>query len=244
MTPEARPVAEEAARDAPAPLPYATEETTIWAYLRNKYDRDGDDLISAEEYDRGDEAFERLDRNEDGAITEADFAAANRMKVRVAQMTLTRYFQSDEDATDLHIEEVRESFRAHDADGDERLSPGEFEEAMQRGNEAGGGGNPDLPPGMEPYETLLELADEDDDGTIGLADLEAFFRSQDSNDDGVWQRRPPRRRPGAGAQEMSGVPEGEPAPDFTLEPPEGGERVTLSSFAGVRPVALVFGSYT
>ncbi len=34
------------------------------------------------------------------------------------------------------------------------------------------------------------------------------------------------------------------APDFTLQPRGGGEPVTLSSFRGKSPVALVFGSYT
>lgn len=34
------------------------------------------------------------------------------------------------------------------------------------------------------------------------------------------------------------------APDFSLEPRAGGAPVTLSSFRGKSPVALVFGSYT
>jgi hypothetical protein len=34
------------------------------------------------------------------------------------------------------------------------------------------------------------------------------------------------------------------APDFTLAPRDGGPRITLSSFRGKQPVALVFGSYT
>ena len=34
------------------------------------------------------------------------------------------------------------------------------------------------------------------------------------------------------------------APDFTLEPRGGGAAITLSSFRGRMPVALVFGSYT
>lgn len=37
---------------------------------------------------------------------------------------------------------------------------------------------------------------------------------------------------------------GDLAPDFTLEPRGGGAPVTLSSFRGKSPVALVFGSYT
>ena len=37
---------------------------------------------------------------------------------------------------------------------------------------------------------------------------------------------------------------GDPAFDFELPLLEGGGTVTLSSFAGRQPVALVFGSYT
>ena len=37
---------------------------------------------------------------------------------------------------------------------------------------------------------------------------------------------------------------GDPAPDFALEPRGGGAPVSLSSFRGRQPVALVFGSYT
>ena len=38
--------------------------------------------------------------------------------------------------------------------------------------------------------------------------------------------------------------EGDMAPDFTLYDIEGENSVTLSSFRGKKPVALVFGSYT
>jgi hypothetical protein len=37
---------------------------------------------------------------------------------------------------------------------------------------------------------------------------------------------------------------GDAAVDFTLAPRDGGAPVTLSAFRGVKPVALVFGSYT
>lgn len=37
---------------------------------------------------------------------------------------------------------------------------------------------------------------------------------------------------------------GDLAPDFTLTDSSGTETVTLSKFRGVKPVALVFGSYT
>ena len=48
---------------------------------------------------------------------------------------------------------------------------------------------------------------------------------------------PPRTPPAA-------PPVGALAPDFTLASPDGTRSVTLSSFRGKRPVALIFGSYT
>ena len=38
--------------------------------------------------------------------------------------------------------------------------------------------------------------------------------------------------------------QGDLAPDFTLFDVDGTQRVTLSDFRGVKPVALVFGSFT
>jgi hypothetical protein len=37
---------------------------------------------------------------------------------------------------------------------------------------------------------------------------------------------------------------GDPAPDFTLSDTNGENQLTLSDFRRVKPVALVFGSYT
>ncbi len=37
---------------------------------------------------------------------------------------------------------------------------------------------------------------------------------------------------------------GDMAPDFSLQPPNGGNTITLSSFRNNLPVALIFGSYT
>ena len=56
----------------------------------------------------------------------------------------------------------------------------------------------------------------------------------------------------AHAQDRRGIPRdrngstrvGEPAPDFTLTTLDNSAEVTLSSYRGERPVALIFGSYT
>ena len=51
-------------------------------------------------------------------------------------------------------------------------------------------------------------------------------------------------RPRRGRRAPDNVREGDVAPDFTLNSPDGQRKVTLSQFRDARPVALVFGSYT
>lgn len=41
-----------------------------------------------------------------------------------------------------------------------------------------------------------------------------------------------------------GLKEGDPAPDFELETKDRDQKIRLSSFRGVKPVVLIFGSYT
>ena len=77
-----------------------------------------------------------------------------------------------------------------------------------------------------------------------LAEFEAGFFDECDNGDGTLDFENPM-----GSTEMSGEPTSGPklgtlAPDFELSPPAGGQTIKLSSFRGVKPVALVFGSYT
>lgn len=50
------------------------EETSgsNWEFLAEKYDKDGDGKVSADEYDRGKKTFDRLDADGDGFITAED----------------------------------------------------------------------------------------------------------------------------------------------------------------------------
>ena len=115
---------------------------------------------------------------------------------------------------------------------------------------AGRGGN---------FVERVKAHDKNKDGKITKSEasgrLTQLFDRIDANRDGVidqgeikkmaerFARRRPgggRTRPGAG----SGVEKGKPAPDFTLKNVDGKQEVTLSSFAGKKPVALIFGSYT
>ncbi len=59
----------------PKPAP-ADEAKTVWDYLAQRYDKDGDKKISKAEYSRGEDAFKRLDRDGNGFIEAADTASA------------------------------------------------------------------------------------------------------------------------------------------------------------------------
>ena len=50
----------------------------VWKALAGKHDGNQDDHISAEEYTRGPERFQALDRNADGVLTAEDFKTAAR----------------------------------------------------------------------------------------------------------------------------------------------------------------------
>ena len=207
---------------------------TVWNYLKRKYDADGDDVVSKVEYDRGEEQFKRLDRNGDGQLTSEDVARGR--AGRMAQQVLARYFQADDNRRELKFEEIGQAFAKADTDKDSALSLAEFtfltEAAPQRGGR--------VPPAGTLYRALVSAVDTDESGSVSQAELEAFFKANDSNDDGVWTMG----RRGRRDLHATGVKEGTVAPDFTLKPPGGGNSVTLSSFRGKRPVALIFGSYT
>ena len=70
-------VMDESTAEVVAPLnapPIDAEEVhdTIWSYLAERYDANGDGRLTRDEYDR--DQWDRLDRNDDGVIEEADFA--------------------------------------------------------------------------------------------------------------------------------------------------------------------------
>ena len=134
----------------------------------------------------------------------------------------------------MKLEEIGQTFAKADANKDGVLSMAEFELLAEAAPQPGGR----TPPAARLYRALVTAADVDESGTVTQAELEAFFRARDSNNDGVWTMS------GRGNPRATGAKEGTVAPDFTLRPPGSGKTVTLSSFRGKRPVALIFGSYT
>ncbi len=242
--------------EAPEPPPsiLGSPDQTRWEYLAAKYDTDGSGSITTTEYDRSEERFAGFDRDGNGVLEPGDFETREgRMQIdsperrrRISSMILARYFQADEDAEKLTRDETIASFAVFDADGDGRLTREEFEtEATARGATPNNR--------MDRFTILVETVSEEGAEHFDLAQLTACFDSLDEDGRGFLEG--PRRRSrgdrssGGGEPEVDDAPNaaGKLAPDFELERlhAKPGERpVLLSSFAGKKPVALIFGSYT
>jgi Ca2+-binding EF-hand superfamily protein len=225
------------------------EHESILSYLLQKYDANHDGRVDRDEYQRADQSFDRLDGNGDGAIDGQDFkdseGRGRMMTVMLARRLIMMYFQGDEERDSLALAEMRQSIAAYDASGDGVLERSEFEKiADERKVEPPESRASMIKRALEettPWEAIAEGVDSDDDLRLTEDELVAFFRRFDDGDE-VWQPR--GRGRGAASRPMSGPPEGEMAPDFELQPPDGGATVKLSSFRGNLPVALIFGSYT
>ncbi len=222
-------------------------------FLLARHDANGDGRITPQEYGRSGENFSRLDKNEDGVLSAEDWVrpssdgrmhigkGTERARAERAGLVLAEYFQ-EADAAHFETTELAASFKVYDTSGDGKLTADEFQCACEARKV-------DLP-GMQrrlrqsPWETLIAGADEDGDEALAPEELSKLFAMGDAGADGVWTFQAPKRRGGAPRARPVAPREGEVAPDFTLSPPGGGEAVTLSSFAGDKPVALIFGSYT
>lgn len=241
-------------------------ENEVWSFLAERHDKDGDGKITAAEYDRGEAQYTRLDRNEDGTITVADFERGGRGmggmrrqmrsmymdSERMAPRILHRYFQATAGAGEDALTKAafEKALAAYDVNGNETVERNEFEkESQERGaRPIEGVGEYDR------YRHLLAVADGDENETLSFDELLGFFASKDADGDlqlaGAEVGRSMGGRGGRGRMNdpttWSGPPEGEMAPDFQLARTGSGGfgNVTLSSFRGNKPVALIFGSYT
>ena len=117
-----------------------------------------------------------------------------------------------------------------------------------QGNRRGGGGR------AEAFQFLAEKYDTNGDGKIDSKEYtrdKQTFKRLDQNKDGQltvedWQSRGGFRGRRGNARRIDKAPtKGQAAPDFELTQIQDAEKkLLLSSFAGKKPVALVFGSCT
>lgn len=214
------------------------------AYLLDRYDSNGDGAVSWDEHHRTAQAFARLDRDGNGLVDSADYVAApakgSRMRDERAALLIGAYLQQDENGSLLTSEELGRTFEAYDSNGDGLLDEEEFrcgalapapgpllESARARA----------LLKDVDPWTGLLAGVDADADGSLSRSEVLVFHERRGGGAPWVWQEELPSEQ---ALRPLMGLP----APDLTLAPLDGGASVTLSSFEGDRPVALIFGSYT
>ena len=147
------------------------------------------------------------------------------------------YFQPDPDATELSRDALLVSFVALDTDKSEDIDESEF--ACATDAQPWGG------PGKA-WPLLIVAIDAPGNGDQRLGRAEVIeYHGQFANDEGVVRGAPARTtQVGDRTLASDGAPVGTEAPDFLLEPLDGGAPVALSDFKDEQPVALIFGSYT
>ena len=220
----------------------------VWSYLAATYDKDADGRITPEEYTRDEKTFHRLDRDEDGVLTWADFEGPARMDGAIARLVLMRHLRDPAREGPPGSEEVAQAFARMDRNGNGTIERGELDRTLADATPLPGGSPPEVPEGVHVYDSLLVLLDRDGSRDLSLPEVEAFrermiARAMAERERA--EREKAKRASGDGPpQRPEGPAVGEAAPDFTLASQDGARRVTLSDYRGKRPVVLIFGSWT
>jgi hypothetical protein len=235
------------------------DQADAYAYIAAKYDTDGDGIVQSAEYAREGGHFERLDSNGDGLLSPEDFVGlqvperGSGMGIGMSQRFMGRYFQVEQDS-ELSLDELWEGITTHydgkgDTSADGILTQEEFACTHEsRRGAIRGDNSPMVKKFMDPHDPWAVMAaqvDLDDDADMERDEFAAFF---DSFFDGEPFDYGPKDETADADEEDDEdaliAPVGERAPDFTLTTVDGKTSHTISKFAGDRPVALIFGSYT
>lgn len=229
----------------------------VWKTLVEKYDKNRDGEITKEEHGRTEASFRSLDRNRDGVLSEDDFSSGGRRGAgrgrrggrgnfdpsRMIGGMLARPADKNGDQKTTK-KEFDALVKATDADGDLILTADELADALDSGGNRRGRGLSRMLPRM------LDRLDADGDGDVQVKEILGLFAKLDLDRNGALEGDELGRRRGrgnrGGRRGSGNAPKvGSAAPDFELPMlAEKKKAVKLSSFAGQKPVALIFGSYT
>ncbi len=203
----------------------------VWKLLAEKYDKDKDGRVTREEYPREKQKFEAYDRNGDGVLNQEDFASSGRSaRRRGARRSGGRRMDPGRIFHFLLL-------RFADDDGSRSISKKEWKAV--RTELASGEPMQGMRARMQ--QAALRFLDKDKDGKLSGKELGGWFGKADINGDGKVTRAEL-----LGTRGQNKLPtRGELAPDFELPFVKDSKKtVRLSSFAGKKAVALIFGSYT
>jgi len=158
-------------------LPAEPPEGGMWEHFSRRFDENQDGQVTQEEFDRVANRFSRLDRNGDGVLTEDDFQGGaphhGAMIVRLADADRNHEVSADE----------WQQFLAElDADADGVITDDELVAFFESRRPA------DAPrPHREHKPRAGNLLDQDGDGVLETADLDAIFAELDANGDQTLQ---------------------------------------------------------
>ncbi len=239
----------------------------LWEVLAERHDKDKDGKITATEYGRGADKFRNWDSDGDGVLTQTDFQNRRQGRGRGGRGGNRRGNRGrgrGTRGTGAHSNLILARFLTRPADGnkDGQVTAGEWKEFCRRldCNRDGIVSREEFPFAKylsdRRFGMLRRALDEDQDGSVQYREIAAVFRKLDRDKSKKLtgaEMGSNRSRGGRGNE--AGVPQpGQLAPDFDLplvdQPvgrPKGAKKevtIKLSSFAGKKPVALIFGSYT
>lgn len=236
----------------------------VWRILE-KYDGDGDGVVTRQEYPRSERSFSSYDLDSDLRLTAEEIAQWVEIRGNRGGRRERRP-QGRQGGRSGGRGPARVVIALADENGDGSVDRQEWQRALA--------GLPVLEESISAAVLVEKLSggsvrrfaemftsrlDEDGDGKILLSEIEDLFRHADGDGDGKviavdssGGDRSRRERPGFSRgrggeeREAGGTPAvGDTAPDFDL--PISGKldsRIRLSSYSGDKPVALIFGSYT
>jgi len=245
----------------------AGDMTEVWEHLAAQYDKDKDGKITQEEYPRGEAKFANWDSNGDGTITKTDLEnrrgrGRNRGGRRQGGNRGGNQGR-DPRAAGANLVLGRRVAKHADQDKDSKVTGKEWAAflAAVDCNEDGLASAEELKLSNRRFRMVKTAVDANKDGDVQVQELGAVFAKLDRNKNKelsaqeIGINRPANRganrdRGGRGGNQAAVPQPGQVAPDFDLplaeQPKDAQQKVTikLSSFAGKKPVALIFGSYT